>query len=175
MSLALLIAGSAVVSMLLVLICVIYFCGFRLLCECDGAILKENRNSDSYGDNFERQSSKVSMISVSKVLFPCLVAKREDNIIHLPDARRLSFYNKKQRTDLINLDCAICLDKFKDGSEVIALNCRHGYHENCLYHWVKVKKAAECPLCKTVTSAVGIHDPRSHSEISTTQYGSFLV
>lgn len=43
-------------------------------------------------------------------------------------------------------NCAVCLDKLKNGCMVKALGCSHKYHSKCINDWLKVK--LKCPLCK---------------------------
>lgn len=51
------------------------------------------------------------------------------------------------------IECAICLEAFKEDSTVTELKCdkRHYFHTNCLEDWLKTK--LECPLCKRVVQA----------------------
>jgi len=43
-------------------------------------------------------------------------------------------------------ECCLCLDEYKDGEEVLLLNCRHVFHEGCLSPWLV--KSLTCPMCK---------------------------
>ena len=47
--------------------------------------------------------------------------------------------------------CAICLEDFQQGSEVVVLPCRnHTFHLVCIEKWLKVNSV--CPECRfTVT------------------------
>ncbi|PSR89638.1 E3 ubiquitin-protein like [Actinidia chinensis var. chinensis] len=42
--------------------------------------------------------------------------------------------------------CAICLDEFHVGSEVIRMPCSHVYHDDCIVSWLKTSNS--CPLCR---------------------------
>jgi hypothetical protein len=42
--------------------------------------------------------------------------------------------------------CAVCLEEFEEGTEVIVLPCKHGFHTNCLTPWLKMH--SECPYCR---------------------------
>lgn len=48
-----------------------------------------------------------------------------------------------------NNDCSICLEDFKEGDNVITLQCKHIFHENCLTNWFIKKNTnkIECPIC----------------------------
>ena len=49
-------------------------------------------------------------------------------------------------------ECAICLEKFDEESEVTPLPCdiRHYFHNKCIEDWFKNNNT--CPLCKKVIS-----------------------
>jgi hypothetical protein len=52
-------------------------------------------------------------------------------------------------------ECALCLDEYSVGEEVLKLPCRHLFHEGCLGPWFT--KSLTCPMCKqevSVTSSV---------------------
>lgn len=42
--------------------------------------------------------------------------------------------------------CAICMDCFEDGVQVIRLPCLHFFHENCTVQWLMTSHS--CPLCR---------------------------
>jgi len=42
--------------------------------------------------------------------------------------------------------CAICIDNFKTGDELVYLPCSHGFHDECVKTWIFMK--GTCPLCK---------------------------
>lgn len=48
-----------------------------------------------------------------------------------------------------NNDCSICLEDFKGGDNVITLQCKHIFHENCLTNWFIKQNSnkIECPIC----------------------------
>merc|ERR1711971_920398 len=52
------------------------------------------------------------------------------------------FLNYKQRNDLC---CIICMNEFKKNDLVGRLMCKHIFHKECVYTWLK--KNATCPLC----------------------------
>lgn len=50
-----------------------------------------------------------------------------------------------------NSDCSICLDTFKTEELVCRLKCRHYYHIDCIFEWIKHRNSrGTCPLCKQV-------------------------
>lgn len=44
------------------------------------------------------------------------------------------------------INCAICLDKLKEGQMAKQLACKHSFHSACINNWLKQK--LQCPLCK---------------------------
>lgn len=43
-------------------------------------------------------------------------------------------------------ECALCLDEYKEGEEVLKTPCGHVFHEECLKPWFL--KSTVCPLCQ---------------------------
>lgn len=44
--------------------------------------------------------------------------------------------------------CLICLDEYEPGQECRILRCRHGYHKECVDHWLSNGRDS-CPACRT--------------------------
>ena len=42
--------------------------------------------------------------------------------------------------------CAICLDDFEAGQEVMLTPCNHMFHEDCITPWMK--SHSQCPVCR---------------------------
>ncbi|KAL9243721.1 hypothetical protein vseg_017576 [Gypsophila vaccaria] len=78
---------------------------------------------------------------------------------HVPKtSRRVSLYyrdlNKdvNRRTSGKNTDedgkiCAVCLEDFNDGEDVMLTPCKHMFHEECIVPWVK--NHGKCPVCRS--------------------------
>lgn len=47
------------------------------------------------------------------------------------------------------LECAVCLDEFKVGDNLVNLPCAHTFHSNCLLPWLHTNTNAHCPCCRT--------------------------
>lgn len=48
-------------------------------------------------------------------------------------------------------ECAICMEDFKEGESCRILSqCKHVFHPNCIYIWLKKQHA--CPICRRSTS-----------------------
>ncbi len=48
----------------------------------------------------------------------------------------------------IDNDCAICIDKFKIGNEVVKLPCNHLFHVNCIKSYF-LNYNNKCPMCRS--------------------------
>eukprot|EP01025_Chloroclados_australasicus_P013592 TRINITY_DN1639_c0_g1_i1.p1 TRINITY_DN1639_c0_g1~~TRINITY_DN1639_c0_g1_i1.p1 ORF type:complete len:311 (-),score=29.01 TRINITY_DN1639_c0_g1_i1:334-1266(-) len=56
--------------------------------------------------------------------------------------------NSKNIDQLVeNRTCAICMDKFGNGDDVIIMPCQHPFHYNCLKPWLK--QTNSCPTCRS--------------------------
>ncbi|CAI9100948.1 OLC1v1038139C1 [Oldenlandia corymbosa var. corymbosa] len=44
-------------------------------------------------------------------------------------------------------ECAVCLEKYKVGENLMQLQCGHRYHSRCLVPWLENK--SHCPCCRT--------------------------
>lgn len=45
-----------------------------------------------------------------------------------------------------NLQCAICMDDFKENDEAKRLPCSHCFHEDCILRWLRLH--GTCPTCR---------------------------
>ncbi|GMN67728.1 hypothetical protein TIFTF001_036826 [Ficus carica] len=67
--------------------------------------------------------------------------------------------------------CAICLEDFERGQEVMVTPCKHMFHEECIVPWAKSN--AQCPVCrfvfgpKTREPATPFNSGNSNSNIAT--------
>nr|QFG74211.1 MAG: hypothetical protein [Megaviridae environmental sample] len=57
--------------------------------------------------------------------------------------------------DLIDDTCTICLEKI-DVSDLVILNCNHGYHKDCMIEYISHSNDSNilCPNCRYKTSLV---------------------
>ena len=76
--------------------------------------------------NFRRSANIISSLPFIKILDP----KRQ-----LPGDKQ---------------ECPICFEEYKIGDERTTLPCLHGFHRDCVNHWLASKDS--CPLCKTSVS-----------------------
>jgi len=63
-----------------------------------------------------------------------------------------------------NIDaCTICLEDFKEGTEIRSLLCNHIFHQTCIDEWLKLRN--NCPNCKRVFEFPGEGQaPHMHNE-----------
>ncbi|CAL0319402.1 unnamed protein product [Lupinus luteus] len=47
--------------------------------------------------------------------------------------------------------CVICQVEYEDGEALVALQCEHPYHTDCISKWLQIKKV--CPICSNEVSA----------------------
>ncbi|KAL8140405.1 hypothetical protein V2J09_006426 [Rumex salicifolius] len=70
--------------------------------------------------------------------------------------RRSSLYydnmvgNGKESSDDDSKRCAVCLEDFKAGDEVMVTPCEHMFHGECIVPWMK--SHGQCPVCRFVVS-----------------------
>ncbi|KAK9949095.1 hypothetical protein M0R45_004638 [Rubus argutus] len=60
----------------------------------------------------------------------------------IEDLERLSLDDSEDAKQ----SCAICMECFEDGVQVIRLPCLHFFHENCTVQWLMTSHS--CPLCR---------------------------
>ena len=44
-------------------------------------------------------------------------------------------------------ECVICMEDYKNNSDVRLLNCNHGFHPSCIDTWL-TKCNYKCPVCR---------------------------
>ena len=61
----------------------------------------------------------------------------------------------KQQTDFVyeeaaneNNDCSVCLEEFKNGTNVIKLKCGHVFCTECIEKWLS--NSLTCPCCRQI-------------------------
>jgi len=43
--------------------------------------------------------------------------------------------------------CCICLDAFEPDENLVQLSCKHDFHVECMYKWLRHNSQGKCPLC----------------------------
>ena len=52
----------------------------------------------------------------------------------------------KKYTALKEENCPICLQKYKNHDIIKEFPCKHIFHKNCIFKWLKQSNV--CPICK---------------------------
>ena len=71
------------------------------------------------------------------------IKKRNQFILELDE---FQFKHLKKYSALKEDKCAICLQKYKGADIIKEFPCKHIFHKNCIFKWLK--KSNLCPLCK---------------------------
>ena len=71
------------------------------------------------------------------------IKKRNQFILELDE---FQFKHLKKYSALKEDKCAICLQKYKGADIIKEFPCKHIFHKNCIFKWLK--KYTVCPLCK---------------------------
>ncbi|XP_010248376.1 PREDICTED: E3 ubiquitin-protein ligase RING1-like [Nelumbo nucifera] len=71
--------------------------------------------------------------------------KVKANIYYRPNINNIKTW-KEDKEDDHSEGCVICLDNFLPYQEVIATPCKHIFHEECIFPWVKSQ--GQCPVCR---------------------------
>ena len=73
------------------------------------------------------------------------------------DSNLSTTYGATERTSKVigsmeNMDvtCAICLELYREGQELMILSCGHVYHEACITCWLE--EDSICPVCRNSVS-----------------------
>ncbi|KAL5470829.1 hypothetical protein EMCRGX_G028857 [Ephydatia muelleri] len=70
---------------------------------------------------------------------------RRTNRAALSVCRNVNF-GASGTTLVLNECCPICIEDFVLREKIVQCPCNHGYHRECLQHWLSVH--SECPICK---------------------------
>ena len=59
-------------------------------------------------------------------------------------------WKKYRKEPILNEDqpfqCSICLDEVELNAEKYVLHCRHEFHPDCIFKWLRESK--KCPVCR---------------------------
>ncbi|XP_047180446.1 E3 ubiquitin-protein ligase RNF165-like [Vigna umbellata] len=108
------------------------------------------------------QAAPAVEISKSTVLSKLekVVYARKLNLYYRNNAEEKHLKEKKEK-DEDGKRCAICLEDFKTGEEVMLTPCKHMFHEDCIVPWLTTK--GQCPVCRRVICEMGCGNPSSFS------------
>ena len=110
----------------------------------------DNSSMSSWGSNYSsprRYSDDFSYNFDKEVQ----IDKSKRFIIQDMEKFILNKINKEKTRDNM---CAICINDYEEGDEIISFDCSHDYHLDCVGPWLKEnihkRQAPKCPLCKEV-------------------------
>ena len=82
--------------------------------------------------------------------------------IMLNDRRTKSLSNKYLKSELLENDCAICLERLMTKNDTtFSLTCGHKFHNNCIDNWFTEQCNTICPLCRQIDKEYKIVDRRN--------------
>mmetsp|Transcript_18861 Transcript_18861/g.46736 ORF Transcript_18861/g.46736 Transcript_18861/m.46736 type:complete len:404 (-) Transcript_18861:339-1550(-) len=108
----------------------------------------ENGNADDDDDDDDDKKASASAIQVDEELGAAVSVDgdmMDQNVLQLPSDGE----NAGQR--LVSGGCAICLDTYRSGDEVIwspESFCPHAFHHDCIIPWLAKKEEPKCPCCR---------------------------
>ena len=136
--------------------CIILFCCLNICSHIITDIRHSNRNT---GDNISMSSwgSYYSSPRINSNSFSYAFDKE----VQIDTSKRFIIKDMvKFILNNINTDktrdnmCAICINDYEEGDEIISFDCSHDYHLKCISPWLKenihINQAPKCPLCKEV-------------------------
>lgn len=110
-----------------------------------------NMNNVNYDNNYENDDDENEEVENNednddeendneRELF---LQKRNQFILELDE---FQFKHLKKYTALKEDKCPICLQKYKGSDIIKEFPCKHIFHKNCIFKWLKTSNV--CPLCK---------------------------
>ena len=109
-------------------------------------------DSNSFGHIFIIDDPIFELLRISGALRGMMLLDLLSRLYDDPGLDEESMQNLKRETyslnkSVTNDSCVICQDEFPIGVEIISLNCKHGFHEDCITTWFQ--RSTLCPLCKS--------------------------
>ena len=110
-----------------------------------------NMNNVNYDNNYENDDDENEEVENNednddeendneRELF---LQKRNQFILELDE---FQFKHLKKYSALKEDKCPICLQKYKGSDIIKEFPCKHIFHKNCIFKWLKTSNV--CPLCK---------------------------
>lgn len=71
----------------------------------------------------------------------------EENTVHMvPPSESAVNKSLKSMVMMEEMNCTVCLEEMKVGSEEKAMPCSHVFHEDCIRQWLR--RSHYCPICR---------------------------
>jgi hypothetical protein len=77
-----------------------------------------------------------------------ILHEKKNEVLALVRIRKLKLSNQMECKNFLSSDeiCSICLDPLAKREEIMFLNCKHVFHNDCIIVWISENPV--CPLCK---------------------------
>ena len=104
---------------------------------------ENNYENDDNDDNEDEENEEDNENNDNENEIELFMRKREEFILELDE---FQFKHLKKYSALKEDKCPICLQKYKGADIIKEFPCKHIFHKNCIFKWLK--KSNLCPLCK---------------------------
>ncbi|KAJ2958046.1 hypothetical protein NQZ79_g6318 [Umbelopsis isabellina] len=109
----------------------------------------DNNNSGNSGlpaSLFGDNPTYEDLLSLSHFLGPVRpVTATQGQIDRIP----ITVYHKQAMTEMLNDKCQVCLEEYAESQELRMLQCKHGFHKDCVDRWLMEGRNC-CPICRGV-------------------------
>ena len=104
-----------------------------------------NINLENYEDNqdIDDEDDEENENNEDNEEAELFMQKRQQFILELDE---FQFKHVKKYSALKEDKCPICLQKYKGSDIIKEFPCKHIFHKNCIFKWLKTSNV--CPLCK---------------------------
>ena len=103
----------------------------------------ENDDNDDNEDEENEENEEDNENNDNENEIELFMRKREEFILELDE---FQFKHLKKYSALKEDKCPICLQKYKGADIITEFPCKHIFHKNRIFKWLK--KSNLCPLCK---------------------------
>lgn len=106
----------------------------------------ENNNNGLPASLFGDNPSYEDLLSLSHFLGPVRpVTATQSQIDRIP----ITVYHKQAMTEMLNDKCQVCLEEYAESQELRMLQCKHGFHKDCVDRWLMEGRNC-CPICRGI-------------------------
>ncbi|XP_027333626.1 E3 ubiquitin ligase BIG BROTHER-related-like [Abrus precatorius] len=114
----------------------------------------EGSNDDDYDDD---EGMEGDVIDVDELTYEELIElgdfigkeKRGLSPNEISSCLQSCTFNAAENKSGIDL-CVICQVEYEEGQALVAIQCEHPYHTDCISKWLQIKKV--CPICSSEIS-----------------------
>ncbi|XP_048499078.1 E3 ubiquitin ligase BIG BROTHER-related [Beta vulgaris subsp. vulgaris] len=118
----------------------------------------EDDEEGSYTDQIEEDEIDPDEMSYEELMALGEIVGEESRGLSIEEINSsISPYNHKFVQSKIIIDrCVICQIEYEEGEQLVALNCQHPFHTDCINQWLQIKK----DIRQISFSAIRIHTPQ---------------